>query len=48
MKKDICEKSIVQEKGHYIFRASRRNPKTGHIEYAKDYGKKAFKIRVND
>ena len=48
MKKDTCEKSIVQERGHYIFRASRKNPKTGQIEYAKNYGKKAFKIWVND
>ena len=48
MKKGTCEKTIVQEKGRYIFRASRKNPKTGQIEYAKSYGKKAFKIWVND
>ena len=48
MKKDTREKSMIQERGHYIFRASRKNPKTGQIEYAKNYGKKAFKIWVND
>jgi len=48
MKKDTCKKSIGKDKGHYIFRASRKNPKTGQTEYAKDYGKKAFKIWVND
>ena len=48
MKKDVREKTVAKEKGHYIFRASRKNPKTGQIEYAKDYGKKAFKIWVND
>ena len=48
VEKNTCEKSIGKEKGHYIFRASRKNPKTGQIEYAKDYGKKAFKIWVND
>ena len=48
MKKRSREKPIVKEKGHYIFRASRRNPKTGQIEYAKNYGKKAFKIWVKD
>lgn len=34
--------------GHFIFRAWRRNWKTAEIEYAKDFGKKAFAIWVSD
>lgn len=48
MSKSIQNMSENQKKKHYIFRASRRNPKTGQIEYAKKYGKKAFKIIIDD
>lgn len=41
-------KNKKKEKGHYIFRKYIRNPKTGKIIYASDYGKKAFKIWVKD
>lgn len=44
---EIVEKA-KKEKGHYIFRKSRRNPKTGKIEYASTYGKKAFKMWIKD
>lgn len=37
-----------KEHGHYIFRKYIRNHKTGEIIYASSYGKKAFKIWVND
>lgn len=36
------------KKGHYIFRASIRHPKTGKRIYARQYGLKAFKIWVED
>ncbi len=38
----------MEKKGHYIFRKYFRHPKTGRIIYASWYGKKAFKIWVND
>jgi len=34
--------------GHFIFRPWRKNWKTGEIEHAKDFGKKAFAIWVPD
>lgn len=34
-------------RGNFIYRASRKNPATGELEYAKDYGKKAFKIWIS-
>jgi hypothetical protein len=33
---------------HPIFRASRRNPKTGEIAYARDKGKKCFVMWVKN
>ena len=35
-----------KEKGYYIFRPYKKDPKTGKIIYASTYGKKAFKIWV--
>ena len=35
------------QKGYYIFRSSRKDPKTGKIIYASQYGKKAFKIWIS-
>lgn len=31
-----------------IFRAWRRNPKTGEVEWAKDYGLKAWPIWIDE
>jgi len=38
---------MQEEKGYYIFRKSYRNPKTGQIMKASDYGKKAWKIWIS-
>ncbi len=38
----------IKSKGKYIFTASIKHPKTGEIIYAKDYGKKAFKIWITN
>lgn len=35
------------KKGYYIFRSKIRNPRTGKIIYASQYGKKAFKIWIS-
>lgn len=44
------EKSAEKEKGrevdHYIFRAWRKDPKTGEILWAKKYGLRAWRIPV--
>ncbi|MGN0523012.1 MAG: hypothetical protein ACI4IG_01935 [Eubacterium sp.] len=41
-------KNKNERNGHYIFRPYIRNAKTGKIIYAKNYGKKAFKIWIED
>ena len=47
MKGGVIMKNKKKQKGYYIFRSSRRDPKTGKIIYASSYGKKAFKIWIN-
>ena len=44
----MTKKEKSKEKGHYIFRKNVRNPKTGKLIYASNYGKKAFKIWIKD
>jgi hypothetical protein len=39
--------AVRGRRGYFILRASRRNPATGDIEYAKDHGKRAFKIWIS-
>lgn len=39
---------MAKKKGYWIFRAWRRDPRTGEKLWARDYGKKAWKIWVED